>query len=136
MADPNALRAALSAFEAWEKVGPPEARLALAQAAVYLASAPKSNALYRAEKSVLEEIRNSGAQAVPLHLRNAPTSLMRRSGYGRGYLYPHDCAGGWVRQTYLPEGVRDREFYRPTKRGVEERIRRRMDALRSRKDDA
>ena len=136
MADPNALRTALAAFETWEKVGPPEARLALAQAAVYLASAPKSNALYRAEKAVLEEIRDTGAQAVPLHLRNAPTSLMRRSGYSRGYLYPHDHEGGWVRQDYFPGGIRTREYYRPTNRGIEEKIRRRMAELRNRKDDA
>ena len=136
MADPNALRTALSAFETWEKVGPPEARLALAQAAVYLASAPKSNALYLAEKAVLKEIQDTGAQAVPMHLRNAPTALMRQSGYGKGYLYPHDFKGGWVRQDYFPEGTRNREYYRPTNRGIEERIQRRMAELRSRKDDA
>ena len=125
LADPNALRVALSAFEAWEKVGPPEAGLALSQAAVYLAAAPKSNALYLAEKSVKAEIENSGAQAVPPHIRNAPTRLMKKLGYARGYLYPHNYPGAWVDQEYLPEKMKNRIFYRPTDRGFEREIRRR-----------
>ncbi len=133
MADPNALRAALAAFETWEKIGPPEGELALAQAAVYLSSAPKSNALYRAEKAVKEEIRKTGARPVPLHLRNAPTRLMREAGYARGYRYPHDHPEGWVRQDYLPDGLRTRTFYSPTSRGIEERILRRMKEIRERK---
>jgi len=133
LADPNALKTALAAFEAWEKIGPPEAELALAQAAAYLAAAPKSNALYRAEKAVKEEIRDTGAQPVPMHLRNAPTRLMKKEGYGRGYRYPHDCADAWVNQEYLPEGVKQRVYYRPTNRGIEERIQRRMRELWRRK---
>ncbi len=126
LADPNALQVALAAFEAWQKVGPPEAELALAQAAVYLASAPKSNALYLLEKSVKEEIKNSGAESVPLHIRNAPTALMKKLGYGRGYLYPHNYPGGWVEQEYLPNDLKNRIFYRPTNRGFEREIRRRI----------
>lgn len=130
MADPNALGIALSAFEAWQKVGPPEAELALLQAAVYLATAPKSNALYLAEKAVKEEIRRTGHQPVPKHIRNAPTSLMKKLGYSRGYLYPHNYEGGWVRQEYLPEGVKRRGFYTPTGRGFERDIRRIIAALK------
>jgi len=126
LADPNALQIALAAFEAWQKVGPPEAELALAQAAVYLASAPKSNALYLAEKAVKKEIEDSGPRPVPLHIRNAPTRLMKKLGYSRGYLYPHNYRGGWVRQEYLPEKMKTRVFYRPTGRGLEKEIMKRM----------
>lgn len=126
LADPNALQVALAAFEAWQKVGPPEAEIALAEAAVYLASAPKSNALYLAEVAVKTEIEQSGPQPVPLHIRNAPTRLMKNLGYGRGYLYPHDYAGGWVEQQYLPEKLKRRIFYRPTERGLEKEIGRRI----------
>jgi len=129
LADPHALPMALAAFEAWQKVGPPEAELALAEAAVYLASAPKSNALYLTEKAVREEIRQSGSQPVPLHIRNAPTRLMKKLGYSRGYLYPHNYSGAWVQQDYLPEVLKERVFYRPTERGFEQEIRRRMKGL-------
>ncbi|MFH1242623.1 MAG: replication-associated recombination protein A, partial [Pseudomonadota bacterium] len=126
LADPNALPVALSAFEAWQKVGPPEAELALAEAAVYLASAPKSNALYLAEKAVKSEIGDSGPQPVPLHIRNAPTRLMKNLGYSRGYLYPHNYPEAWVEQAYLPDKIKNRLFYRPTGRGFEKEIRTRM----------
>ncbi len=122
LADARALLVALAAFEAWEKVGPPEAELALAEAAVYLASAPKSNALYLAEKAVKTEIESSGAQPVPLHIRNAPTRLMKELGYARGYLYPHNYPGARVKQEYLPEKVRGKIFYRPSNRGAEKEI--------------
>lgn len=130
LADPNALQLALAAFEAWQKVGPPEAELALAQAAVYLAAAPKSNALYLLEKSVKQEINSTGAQPVPLHIRNAPTKLMKKLGYSKGYLYPHNYPGATVEQEYLPKKLKNRAFYRPTNRGFEKEIRRRMEALR------
>ncbi len=130
LADPNALQVALAAFEAWQKVGPPEAELALSQAAVYLASAPKSNALYLAERAVKAEIEDSGPQSVPLHIRNAPTKLMKKLGYSRGYLYPHNYPGGWVKQAYLPDKIKNRIFYRPTERGLEKEIRRRMAELK------
>jgi putative ATPase len=132
LADPNALQVALAAFETWQKVGPPEAELALAQAAVYLASAPKSNALYLADKAVKEEIKKSGSQQVPLHIRNAPTSLMKKLGYSRGYLYPHNYSDGWVEQEYLPKEIRNRIFYRPTNRGFEQEIRNREKGRRKR----
>jgi len=132
LADPNALQVALAAFETWQKVGPPEAELALAQAAVYLASAPKSNALYLADKAVKEEIKKSGSQQAPLHIRNAPTSLMKKLGYSRGYLYPHNYSDGWVEQEYLPKEIRNRIFYRPTNRGFEQEIRNREEDRRKR----
>ena len=130
LADPSALRMALSAFEAWEKVGPPEAELALSEAAVYLASAPKSNALYRAEKALKTEIEQTGFQPVPLHIRNAPTRLMKKLGYSRGYLYPHNYPGARVRQEYLPDKLNNRLFYRPTERGFEREIGKRIAARR------
>ncbi|MCG2777056.1 MAG: replication-associated recombination protein A [Desulfobacterales bacterium] len=130
LADPNALQVALAAFDSWQRLGPPEAEVILAQAAAYLASAPKSNALYLAERSVKEEIERSGSQPVPLHIRNAPTTLMKRLGYGRGYLYPHNYSGGWVKQEYLPKKVKNRIFYRPTDRGFEKEIRKRMEERR------
>jgi len=126
LADPHALQIALAAFDAWQKVGPPEAELALAEAAVYLATAPKSNALYLAEKAVKAEIDRTGPQPVPLHIRNAPTALMKKLGYGRGYRYPHNYPGAWVEQAYLPDNVKNRVFYRPTDRGFEKEIRRRL----------
>jgi len=127
LADPLALQVVIAAFDAWERVGPPEAELALAQAAVYLASAPKSNALYVGEKAVKAEIKETGALAVPLHIRNAPTGLMKKLGYSRGYLYPHNHPGGWVEQEYLPQEIKDRSFYKPTSRGFEREVRRRME---------
>jgi putative ATPase len=126
LADPHALQVSLAAFEAWQKVGPPEAELALAEAALYLASAPKSNALYLAEKAVKQEIEETGARPVPLHIRNAPTHLMKRLGYGQAYLYPHNYPGGWVAQEYLPKTLRNRVYYKPTDRGFEQIIRKRM----------
>lgn len=129
LADPHALQITLAAFDAWQKVGPPEAELALLEAAVYLASAPKSNALYIAEKLVKKEIEDSGAQPVPLHIRNAPTRLMKELGYSRGYLYPHNYPGGWVKQEYLPKDIKSRRFYSPTERGFEKEIARRIKAL-------
>ncbi|MEW6669294.1 MAG: replication-associated recombination protein A [Thermodesulfobacteriota bacterium] len=133
LADPNALALTLAAFDAWEKVGPPEAELALAQAAVYLASAPKSNALYLAEKAVKTEIEKTGPLPVPLHIRNAPTRLMKELGYSRGYLYPHNYPDAWVEQEYLPENSRGHVFYRPSERGFEKEIRRRMAELEKKK---
>jgi len=134
LADPNALQVALSAFETWQKVGPPEANLALAQAALYLAAAPKSNALYVAEKALKEEIARTGPLPVPLHIRNAPTRLMKELGYARGYLYPHNYPDARVAQEYFPEGIKTRTFYRPTDRGFEQEIRRRMNIHKPKKE--
>lgn len=131
LADPHALQVALAAFEAWERVGPPEGELALAEAATYLALAPKSNALYVAEIAVRGEIESSGAQPVPLHIRNAPTKLMKELGYARGYLYPHNYPGAWVKQEYLPEKIRGKIFYRPTDRGFEKEIAKKIEATKA-----
>ena len=130
LADPQALQVALAAFEAWEKVGPPEAELALAEAAAYLATAPKSNALYVAEKAVKEEIKQTGALPVPMHIRNAPTALMKKLGYGKGYLYPHNYPDAKVDQEYLPTGIKRRIFYYPTDRGLERNIRDQLESLK------
>jgi len=126
LANPKALEVALTAYQAWEKVGPPEAELSLAQAVVYLATAPKSNSLYIAEKSVKKEIEESGPQPVPLHLRNAPTRLMKEMGYGKGYIYPHDYPESRIRQEYLPGKLKGKAFYRPSERGFEKEIKKRM----------
>lgn len=126
LADPEALQVALGAFDAWERVGPPEAELALAEAAAYLAAAPKSNALYLAEKAVKGEIESTGARPVPMHIRNAPSPLMKKMGYGQGYLYPHNYPQARVKQEYLPEGLLNRTFYRPKDTGFEKEIRRRL----------
>lgn len=134
MADPLALQVALNAFSAWEKVGPPEAQLALVEAAVYLATAPKSNALYVAEMAVKKEIAKSGALPVPMHIRNAPTKLMKNLGYSRGYLYPHNYPDAKVDQEYLPEMIKDISFYHPTERGMEKEIKRRMMDMKVKKD--
>jgi putative ATPase len=128
LADPNALTVALAAFETWEKVGPPEAELALAEAAVYLATAPKSNALYLAQKTLKDEIEKTGAQPVPLHIRNPATRLMKNLGYGAGYRYPHNYPGARVDQDYLPELLKTRVFFRPTGRGFEREILKRMES--------
>ena len=126
LANPRALEIALTAYQAWEKVGPPEAELSLVQAVVYLATAPKSNTLYRAEKSVKREIEESGPLGVPLHLRNAPTRLMKQVGYGKGYIYPHDHPESRIRQEYLPGKIREKIFYQPGDRGFEKEIKKRM----------
>ena len=126
LADPQALQVALAAFDAWEKVGPPEGELALAQAAAYLATAPKSNALYVAEKAIKEEIKQTGTLPVPMHIRNAPTALMKKLGYGKGYLYPHNHPNAKVEQEYLPRGLKRKAFYYPTDRGFELEIRKRL----------
>jgi putative ATPase len=126
LANPRALEIALTAYQAWEKVGPPEAELSLAQAVVYLATAPKSNTLYKAEKSVKREIEESGPLGVPLHLRNAPTKLMKQMNYGKGYIYPHDHPESRIKQEYLPEKIGGRIFYRPSDRGFEKEIKKRM----------
>jgi putative ATPase len=126
LADPRALDIALTAYQAWERVGPPEARLVLAQAVVYLATAPKSNSLYVAEKSVTREIEESGPLPVPLHLRNAPTRLMKEMGYGKGYIYPHDYPDRQVRQEYFPQKVKKKVFYRPSDKAFEREVKSKM----------
>ena len=133
-ADPMALLIANQAMESYRFLGSPEGELALAQAALYLASAPKSNAIYKAFGQVMAEITQTGARPVPLHLRNAPTRLMKALGYGKNYRYPHDDPDGVVNQTYLPEGLRSRSFYHPRNVGYEEKIRKRLARWKSLKE--
>jgi len=130
LADPQALLQALAAKEVYHFLGSPEGELALVQAAVYLATAPKSNALYQAYGSVQKDIEKTQSLPVPLHLRNAPTSLMKGLGYGRGYRYAHDYPDTLVAQEYLPEKLKGRLYYRPTDRGYEERIKSRLEIWR------
>ncbi len=125
-ADPFALSVALNAMEAFRFLGHPEGDLALVQAAVYLATAPKSNRVYAAEQEARAAIERTGALPVPLHIRNAPTRLMKSLGYGRGYKYAHDFDGGHTEQTYLPEALQGESFYRPTDRGFEKTIGQRL----------
>ena len=137
LADPRALRFALDACETYERLGSPEGELALAEAALYLAVAPKSNAAYVAFNRARELIRKDGSRPVPEHLRNAPTRLMRELGFGKEYRYAHDEAGAYAAgERYLPEGMREPKLYEPTPRGLEARIRERLDELRKLDDAA
>ena len=131
LADPRALRLALDAAETYERLGSPEGELTLAQAVVYLAMAPKSNAVYAAYNTAKAFIQQDGTRAVPLHLRNAPTKLMKSLDYGKGYRYAHDEAGGFAAgESYWPEGMAAPRFYEPVARGLEIRIGERLDELR------
>jgi putative ATPase len=126
MADPKALEQVAAAAHAVEHMGMPECELALAQAAVYLALAQKSNAIYKAYGAVKREVAERPGLAVPMTIRNAPTRLMKDVGYGEGYRYAHDEAGGVSDMQCLPDELRDASFYRPTERGWEKRIRERL----------
>jgi len=125
-ADPRALQVAVSALQAFQMVGMPEGRIILGQAVTYLATAPKSNASYLGINEALSEVRKSGALVVPLHIRNAPTKLMKEMGYHQGYQYAHDFSGGYVQQEYLPEKLKGRKFYAPKGHGYEKNILERM----------
>jgi putative ATPase len=135
-ADPMALSVTIAAMQAFQFIGLPEGDLALAQAAVYLATAPKSNTLYTGYGKVKEDIRRSGYQPVPLHIRNAPTKLMKNLGYGKGYKYAHDYPDAHVPQEYLPDKLRGQIYYNPTGRGYEKIIRDRLTKWRKMRDDA
>jgi putative ATPase len=130
LAAPEALRMTLAARDAIDFLGSPEGDLALAQAAVYLALAPKSNALYTAYGEITAEIEAHRAEPVPLHLRNAPTPLMEQFGYGKGYQYAHDVEGRVADMECMPENLRGREFYHPTSEGREKLLAQRMDEVR------
>jgi putative ATPase len=134
-ADPQALVVAVAAMQAVHFIGMPEGNLALAQAAVYLATAPKSNALYTAYTNVQQDIQTMPALPVPLYLRNAPTALMKGLGYGRGYKYPHQYPGRHVEEAYLPENLRGRLYYEPADEGYERVIQERLRQWRRRKQD-
>jgi len=132
LADPRALRIALDAADVYERLGSPEGELALAECLVYLAVAPKSNAVYVAFNEARARVRNDGTRPVPLHLRNAPTRLMKDLGYGKDYRYAHDEEGGFAAgETYFPEGMTPPEFYRPVERGLEIRIAEKLRQLRA-----
>jgi putative ATPase len=132
-ADPRGLTLALEAWDVYERLGSPEGELALAQAVVYLACAPKSNAVYKAYNQALADVRELGSLEVPLHLRNAPTRLMKELDYGKGYRYAHDEADGYAAgERYFPEGMPERRYYQPVERGLEIRIREKLQELRRR----
>ena len=132
LADPRALRLALDAAEVYERLGTPEGELALAECVVYLAVAPKSNAVYKAFNEAKALIKKEGTRPVPMHLRNAPTKLMKELDYGKGYRYAHDEEGGFAAgERYLPEGMAAPGFYRPVERGLEIKIAEKMRQLRA-----
>jgi putative ATPase len=130
LAEPNALALCMAARDAVDFIGMPEGNLALAQAVVYLSVAPKSNALYTAYGAVLQDVEQTAAEPVPLHLRNAATILMKGLGYGKGYEYAHDTKDKVADMQCLPDSLRDRVYYRPTNEGVEKRIRERLEEIK------
>ncbi len=130
IADPQALRTALDGLQAYDFLGSPEGELALAQSALYLATAPKSNSVYKALGQAMSDARRLGSLPVPLHIRNAPTRLMKELGYGKGYKYAHDHDEAIVEQEYLPSQLRDRIYYHPTNRGYERLVKDRLDKWR------
>jgi putative ATPase len=130
LAEPNALALCMAARDAVDFIGMPEGNLALAQAIVYLCAAPKSNALYTAYGAVQQDVEQTAAQPVPLHLRNAPTGLMKNLGYGKGYQYAHDAEDKVADMQCLPDSLRDRVYYHPTNEGVEKRIRERLEEIK------
>jgi putative ATPase len=133
LADPNALSLCMAARDAVDFIGMPEGNLALAQAVVYLALAPKSNALYTAYGAVQQDVEQTVVEPVPLHLRNASTALMKGLGYGQGYQYAHDVEGKIADMQCLPDNLRDRTYYHPTDEGAEKRIRERLTEIRGRR---
>jgi putative ATPase len=130
LAEPNALAVTLAAKDAFDFLGAPEGHLALAQAAVYLALAPKSNAVYTAYGEVIDDVHKTEADPVPLHLRNAVTGLMKNVGYGEGYKYAHNFEEKVTDMTCLPDNLADRTYYKPTDQGFEQRLRARLDDIR------
>ncbi|HSB76840.1 MAG TPA: hypothetical protein VLC12_14380, partial [Terriglobales bacterium] len=136
LADPQALSLTVAARDAVDFIGMPEGNLALAEAAVYLALAPKSNALYTAYGEVQQDVERTVAESVPLHLRNAPTGLMKSLGYGKDYQYAHNLESQVADMQCLPDNLRGRVYYRPTAEGVERRIRERMEEIRKRRAQA
>jgi putative ATPase len=134
LAEPGALAVTIAAMQAADFIGPPEGNLALAQAAVYLSLAPKSNALYTGYGSVTKDLESMRTEPVPLHLRNAPTGLMKNIGYGKGYQYAHELEDKVADMACLPESLRGKTYYRPTDQGFEARLRQRMEEIRRIKD--
>jgi putative ATPase len=132
-ADPQALSVAVAAKEAFHFVGLPEGRIPLAQAVVYLATAPKSNASYKGMLAATVDVKDKGALPVPMHLRNAPTALMKDLGYGRGYEYAHDFEGQAVRHAHLPDALLGRRYYVPSENGAERIVQERMKSAEHRR---
>jgi putative ATPase len=130
LADPFALTFCISCTESFRFLGPPEGELAIAQAVIYLATAPKSVSTYRAFGKAMSEVEETENLPVPMHIRNAPTRLMKEVGYGRDYIYPPDCDTPFVNQTFLPENIRDKQFYHPTDKGREKKIAHYLAAFR------
>ena len=133
LAEPNALAVTLAAKEAFEFIGPPEGNLALAQAAVYLCLAPKSNALYKGYGAVREDLKNTIAEPVPLHLRSAVTGLMSDAGYGKGYQYAHDLQDRVADMDCLPDSLKGRKYYHAQDIGAEAEVKRRLDEVAKKK---
>jgi putative ATPase len=127
LADPNALTQCLAAKDAYDFLGSPEGELAIVQACLYLATAPKSNATYAAQKAAWRSAKETGSLMPPMHILNAPTKLMKTVGYGKGYAYDHDADEAFSGQDYWPEGMEREEFYRPSERGFEARVRERLE---------
>ena len=127
LADPDALPQSIAAWEAYERIGSPEGELAIAQCVLYLATAPKSNAGYKALGSAMRAARETGSLAPPMHILNAPTRLMKDLGYGEGYVYDHDTEEGFSGQDYFPDDMERRVFYRPAERGFEREVKKRLD---------
>ena len=136
LADPQALSVTIAARDAFDFLGIPEGNLALAQAAVYLSLAPKSNALYTAYGSVLEDVEKTAAEPVPLHLRNAPTGLMKSLGYGEGYKYAHNEEGKVADMQSLPDNLRNRVYYRPATEGVEREFKKKLEEIRKKRSSS
>ena len=127
LADPNALTQAIAAWELYTRLGSPEGELGIAQLVIYLGSAPKSNAAYKALGAAKRAARETGSLMPPMHILNAPTKMMKELGYGTGYVYDHDTEGGFSGQNYFPDGMARQEFYHPVDRGFEREIRKRLD---------
>ncbi len=134
-ADPSAVQIAVAVKDAFHFVGMPEGWIPLSQGVTYLASAPKSNASYKAYLSALEDVKEKGALGVPLHIRNAPTPLMKDLGYGKGYKYPHNH-GGHIEQSYLPEELQGKEYYKPTENGFDKEIKERLAGYKAKRKRA
>jgi putative ATPase len=135
-ADPRALQLTLAAWDAFDRLGSPEGELSLAQAVLYLAAVPKSNAAYSAYNAAMAHVADSPSHAVPMHLRNASTGLMKRLGYGAGYRYAHDEEGAYAAgESYWPDELQPVRYYEPTERGLEAKIRARLERLRKRDEE-
>ena len=129
LADPNALLQCLAAKDMYDFLGSPEGEIGIVQACLYLATAPKSNAAYMAQKAAWRSAKETGSLMPPMHILNAPTKLMKHVGYGKGYAYDHDAEEGFSGQDYWPEEMEPQTFYEPTDRGFEARVKERLDIL-------